>query len=97
MQAQRVAKTNWITGLQLAYESLATQTSIIGGSDLGRFISFQQGRSTFTYEYITLHPFLGHRFGNRQVSLDLTAGLDVSFNLRTWEKGRAQPRRMSYT
>ncbi|UHG92984.1 hypothetical protein [Spirosoma oryzicola] len=88
MQAQHVSKKNMIAGLQLAYESLATKTKIIGGSDLGQFIAFQQGSSRFTYEYINLHPFVGQRFGNRQTSLDLTAGLDAAISLANWEKGK---------
>lgn len=89
MQAQHVAKTNFISGLQLGYESMATRTSIIGGSDRGNFIPFQEGHSTFTYEYITAHPFVGQRFGNRLLSIDLTAGLDAAIGLYNWEKGRA--------
>ena len=88
MQAQHVSKNNFIKGFQLAYESLATKTTIVGGSDFGRFIPFQEGQSVFTYDYINLHPFVGQRFGNRQLSLDITIGLDAAMGLYNWEKGK---------
>ena len=89
MQAQHVARKNFISGLQLSYESMATRTKIVSGSDQGNFIPFQKGNATFTYEYINVHPFLGQRFGNRNLSVDVTVGLDAAIGLYNWENGRA--------
>ena len=89
VQAQHLIKGRFIYGMQVSYESLATQTQITEGYASGVAIPFVDGHSTIRHQYVNLHPLLGYRWGRQAWQLDLSIGLDLAFGSSATEKGEA--------
>lgn len=49
-----------------------------------------KGSSYLNTSFINLHPHVGHRFALKDMSLDVTGGLDIGYILKAQEKGSAK-------
>jgi hypothetical protein len=88
LQGQWVTKQNHVFGLGIAYEHLATKStvdSVYGDLPHG---SPASGTVTLTNTYFTVSPFLGHRFSAGPVSFDALVGIDFAFNLNAREEAK---------
>lgn len=89
-QVQRVTAKGSVWGLQTGYEVLRSRARIHNVFDQHDFGSSSTGYTSLFNHGITAHPFFGHRFAVKSTHLDLTAGPEVSFLLRSHEKGEAK-------
>ena len=91
-QIQRVSRGNFIAGIGVGYENLRSKTTITGvnGYDkTGTFQDIASGQTYLSNNQINAFPYLGYRVGIRQVSVDLTGGLDIGYLLNSKESGKA--------
>ncbi len=87
-QVNRITKSRFTFGIQAGYESLASRTTdilSIYGVDNALIVK-TAGYATLRNQCVNLHPFVGKRFGNERISLDLTAGTDLGFVLSSHER-----------
>lgn len=91
LQVQRVTKTKSIYGAGISFETLRSKVAIDTVTQNG-FIYWQysaDGKTTLRNTFLTLNPFVGHRFSYRKISFDVLAGLDIAFCLSSKETGSA--------
>jgi hypothetical protein len=80
VQAQRVSFKRNIYGLGISYETLASKVHIdtAAGGDIIYFQHWATGKTTLENSFITLNPFIGHRYHYHQIAFDILAGMDIS-------------------
>lgn len=83
-----VANNHLILGIDLGYEVLRSKVSIIGVSSSSTMLN-AQGSSYLNTSFINLHPNLGYRFQMKDISFDVTGGLDIGYIIKAQEKGQA--------
>jgi hypothetical protein len=91
-QIQRVSRSNFIAGVSIGYENLRSKTTIDGinkPDNSGSFREVASGQTYLSNNQLTAFPYLGYRVGIRQVSVDLTGGLDIGYLLSSTENGKA--------
>ncbi|MEO7048522.1 MAG: hypothetical protein ABI091_24700, partial [Ferruginibacter sp.] len=91
-QGQRLTKRKNIYGLGISFESLTSRVNIykVGVSGLPPFLEDSAiGKTKLKTTFVTLNPFIGHRFLYHKMGIDLLAGSDISFCLNSKEKGNA--------
>lgn len=91
LQGQRITKTKNIYGLGISFETLTSKVNIDTATQNG-FIYWQysaNGETTLRNTFVTLNPFVGHRFSYRKISFDVLAGFDLAFSLQSKETGNA--------
>lgn len=85
IQAQYVAKSGFITGLQVAYENLRSDEHIVSMDAQGPTI----GQFYFQSDYVNLNPYLGYRFSIRFIKIDLMPGMDIAVDGKAHGYGNA--------
>lgn len=92
-QIQRVSRGNFIAGVGIGYENLKSKTTITSvngyNSQTGTYQDAASGQTYLSSNQLNAFPYVGYRVGHRQVSVDLTAGLDISYLLSSTEIGKA--------
>lgn len=91
VQGQRVTKNNNIYGLGIGFETLTSKVNIDTITQNG-IIYYQypaDGKATLKNSFLTLNPFVGHQFSFRKIKVDLLAGVDGAFCLKSKDAGRA--------
>jgi hypothetical protein len=91
-QVQRVTNNATIYGAGLSFERLSSRIEIDTFSVHG-FIYTEQpaaGKTYLTNSFLTLNPYLGHRYTYRNISFDFVAGIDLAFCLKSKEEGSAR-------
>ncbi|MEJ8756769.1 outer membrane beta-barrel protein [Pontibacter sp. H259] len=88
LQLQRVTNYNLLLGMQLGTEQLRSEVGI------NRITGFRQtaeatGEATLKLNAITAQPYFGWRLTTKLVDLDLTAGVDASYIIKSKYKGEA--------
>lgn len=88
-QAQRVTRQHMLFGVQAGYEVLQSRarvTDVIYGDIIE---SASAGHVTLKNQFLNAYPFYGHRFGRQVLTLDIAAGPEFGFGLKSTIKGRA--------
>lgn len=98
LQGQRISRRKNIYGLGVDFETLKSKVGIdtVNGGD---FIYFQygaNGKTVLKNTFITLNPFVGHRYSYHKISFDLLAGVDLAFCLKSKEAGKAATNNKDY-
>ncbi len=91
LQVQRVTKTKNIYGAGISFETLTSKVAIDTVTQNG-FIYWQysaDGKTSLRNTFVTLNPFVGHRFSYRKISFDVLTGFDIAFCLTSKETGNA--------
>jgi hypothetical protein len=92
-QVQRFTKGRLVFGLGAGYERMQNNMEIdrIYGNygPNGNMPVAAKGRSTVTYQFFNVNPFIGYRFALDCLQLELTAGADIATPLKAHEKGEA--------
>jgi hypothetical protein len=101
IQAQYIAKSGFITGLQAGYEVLRSEVDIntyyplvfnVYTDVTGPFASPQipvKGQSVLQNQNININPYIGYRWQTNTINIDLMPGIDLGFNIRSYDKGKA--------
>jgi len=91
LQGQQITTAKNIYGVGISFESLTSEVNIDTLTQNGFFYweSSAQGETTLKNTFVTLNPFIGHRYLYRKMSFDLLAGVDLAFCLQSKEKGKA--------
>lgn len=92
-QIQRVSRRNFIAGISVGYENLRSKTTLnaVNGynKQTGTYQDVASGQTYLSNNQLNAFPYVGYRIGLQQVSVDLTAGLDVGYLLSSKEIGKA--------
>jgi hypothetical protein len=91
-QGQRLSKRKNIYGLGISFEELTSKVNIdkVGISGDPAFLQYAaSGETKLENRFITLNPFVGHRYSSYKIKFDLLAGFDLSFCLKSKEYGSA--------
>lgn len=98
LQAQRITSSKNIYGVGAGFELLNSKVNIdtINGGDLIYFQEAAAGKTILRNSFMTIHPFIGHRYRYHNSSFDLTAGLDVAFCLKSRELGQVTTNNKDY-
>lgn len=91
LQGQRVTKTKNIYGAGISFETLTSKVAIDTVTQNG-IIYWQysaDGKTSLKNTFVTLNPFVGHRFSYHKISFDVLAGFDIAFCLKSKETGNA--------
>ncbi len=92
-QIQHITRSGFIYGVQAGYESLTSRVGITTITYAEIFPIIPQptaGWATLRNQYVNVQPFVGKRFGNQHVSLDVTAGADLAGGLSSHEQSESQ-------
>ncbi|WP_184546326.1 hypothetical protein [Mucilaginibacter sp. FT3.2] len=99
IQAQVVAKSGFIFGLQGGYEILRSQVTINKYTPLVYYYGLQnqlaytdpsfpvKGHTNLQNQTINLNPYIGYRMQLHKVKLDILPGMDIGIMLNTKDKG----------
>jgi hypothetical protein len=102
-QAQHVAASGFIFGLQAGYDVLRSKVDItsvytsnsgvifynINGGQADENNPPTKGQAYLQSGDINLNPYVGYRFRIKNVKIDLLPGIDMGFNVNTHEYGKA--------
>lgn len=97
-QGQRVTKIKNIYGVGISFEKLSSKVHIDTVTQNG-FIYWQysaDGKTSLKSTFVTLNPYVGHRYFYRKIRFDLLAGVDLAFCLNSKEMGSATASNESY-
>jgi hypothetical protein len=91
LQEQRVTKNKIIYGLGFSFENLTNKVNIDTVTQNGFFYEqySANGMTRLKNTFVTLHPFVGHRYTYHKIYFDLLAGFDIAFCLQSKETGMA--------
>jgi hypothetical protein len=98
IQAQYVSKSGFITGLRAGYEVLRSKVDIdeynpilitIFTENPGGFQIPVKGQTFLQDQEININPYIGYRLDIKKIKVDIMPGLDVGFNVNSYEKGSA--------
>ena len=91
-QGQRLSKRKNIYGLGISFEELISKVNVDSILISGNYAEIQypaSGETKLKNTFVTLNPFAGHRYAYRKITIDLLAGFDVAFCLKSEEDGSA--------
>jgi hypothetical protein len=89
LQIQKISKGMNIYGIGLGFENLKSQVHIDTYIESG-FVYYKyaaNGKTILKNTFITVNPFMGHRFSFRKTSFDMLAGIDLAYCLKSTEFG----------
>jgi hypothetical protein len=92
LNLKRVAKSNFIYGIDFGYETLRSKVSIHSVNGFIGTSTFEKNASGQTFlniNSLNLNPSAGYRFNINKFPLDLVGGFDVSYILNVKENGDA--------
>ena len=91
LQGQNLTKRKNIYGSGISFEILTSKVNIdtVAGGDPAYLQYPATGKTTLKNTFITLNPFVGHRYINGKITFDLLTGIDLSFCLKSREAGTA--------
>ncbi|HUZ59521.1 MAG TPA: hypothetical protein VMU83_12140 [Hanamia sp.] len=92
LQGQRLSKRKNIYGLEISFEELTSKVNIDRILISGDFAEIQypaSGETKLKNTFITLNPFVGHRYSYHKITIDLLAGFDLAFCMKSKEDGNA--------
>jgi len=98
LQGQRVTKTRNIYGIGISFESLISKVNIDTVTQNGFLYSqfSAKGKTTLKNNFVTINPFVGHRYLYGKIWFDLLAGFDLGFCLKSKEVGYATTNNKDY-
>jgi hypothetical protein len=85
IQTQYAAKSGFIAGLQVAYESLKSNQNLVNPDTQSPTI----GHFYFQSNYVTLSPYAGYRFKTPFIKIDVMPGLDFAMDGKAHGYGNA--------
>ncbi|HEY5462022.1 MAG TPA: hypothetical protein VIJ95_02085 [Hanamia sp.] len=91
-QGQRLSKRKNIYGLGISFEELTSKVNIdriLISGDPADLQYPANGETKLKNTFITLNPFVGHRYAYHKITIDLLAGFDLAFCLKSKEDGSA--------
>jgi len=100
VQAQYISKSGFIAGLQAGYEVLRSKVDI-SDYDPITFILFTgintpaalqipvKGQTFLQDQDIDINPYVGYRLSLKKIKIDIMPGVDVGFNVDSYDKGSA--------
>jgi hypothetical protein len=102
VQAQFVSKNGFIFGLQAGYELLRSQVEITDYEPAYFYLFPGPTSSTNTNPYqvavkgqtflqdqdININPYVGYRLQIKKIKIDLMPGIDLGFNVNSYDKGK---------
>ena len=91
LEKQRITRQNNIYGIGISYEVLTSKVNINKVIENG-YIYYQYpatGKTTLKNTFVTINPFVGHRYSYHNMTLDLLIGIDLAFILKSTEQGNA--------
>jgi hypothetical protein len=102
-QAAFVSKNGFIIGLQAGYEVLKSKEAINGVYPYYNYYAPDfytiatansspvpaRGQAFTINRDITLNPYIGYRLHARNIKIDLMPGVDISYNVNSYNKGKA--------
>ena len=89
-QGQRLTKRKNIYGLGISFEKLTSKVNIdriLISGDPADFQYPASGETKLKNIFITLNPFVGHRYAYHKIAIDLLAGFDLAFCMKSKEDG----------
>jgi hypothetical protein len=100
IQGQYVSKCGFITGLQAGYEVLRSKVDINGYYPSTIYLfnsnyiaqSYQipvKGQSFLQNQDININPYIGYRLQTKKIKIDMMPGIDLGFNVSSYDKGKA--------
>jgi len=98
LQGQYITGRKNIYGLGLSFETLTSKVNIDTVTENG-FTYWRypaSGKTILRNTFVTLNPFIGHKYSYRKMSFDLLAGLDLSFCLKSKEEGKVSTNNKDY-
>jgi len=98
LQVQRVTKTKNVYGIGISFETLTSKVNIDTVTQNG-YIYWKysaDGKTALKNTFVTLNPYVGHRYFYRKMSFDILAGFDLAFCLNSKETGNATASNKSY-
>jgi len=98
LQGQQISTRKNIRGLGIGFGALKSKVGIdtVNGGDIVYFQHAANGRTVLKNTFITLNPFVGHRYSYRRMNFDLLAGVDLAFCLKSKEVGQATTNNKEY-
>ncbi len=97
IQAQYVSKSGFIAGVQGGYDVLRSIVDI--NSVYPQFALFgpaespppppAKGQTALQTQNFNINPYLGYRLDLKKIKIDIMPGVDVSFNVNSYDKGSA--------
>ena len=98
LQGQRVTKNRNIYGIGISFETLTSKVNIDTITYNGFVYSLYsaKGETKLKNTFVTLNPFVGHRYLYRKMAFDLLAGFDLAFCLKSKEAGKATTNNKDY-
>ena len=91
-QVQHVANGGFIAGIGLGYEILRSKLTVDAVNTFDGRSTVQldaTGRSNLSNHFINGFPYVGYRIVANPVTMDLTAGVDAGYILKSYESGQA--------
>ena len=98
LQGQRITKNKSIYGLGIGFEILTSKVNIDTVTENG-VVYWEypaNGKTTLKNTFITLNPFVGHRYSYGKMTFDLLVGFDLAFCLKSKELGNASTNNKVY-
>jgi hypothetical protein len=101
LQAQHVSKGGFITGVQAGYDVLRSNeniTYVYPGYAYVLQATFDyitenailvKGKTHLQNESVNLSPYIGYRLKGKKINVDFMPGIDVAFNVSSYDKGKA--------
>ncbi|CAN5517205.1 hypothetical protein BH09BAC6_BH09BAC6_30310 [soil metagenome] len=102
VRAQYVGKSGFIAGLQTGYEILRSKVDITRVYPLminlyyGPAVNYaaavpyaSKGEVFLQNSNINMNPYIGYRIKTKTVKIDLLPGIDLGFNIKSYDKGKA--------
>jgi hypothetical protein len=99
VQAQYVSKSGFIAGIQTSYEVLRSNMAINSYYPTSIPVLFYnistgpttpvKGQTFLQDQNIDLNPYIGYRLLIRKIKLDMMPGIDLGFNINSYDKGKA--------
>jgi hypothetical protein len=99
IQAQYVSKSGFVTGLQASYEILRSKVNInyyypltftlFGPNSIANTATPVKGQTFLQDQDIDLNPYIGYRLLVGEIKLDIMPGIDLGFDMNSYDKGKA--------
>lgn len=92
-QIQRVSSRSFIFGIGLGYENLRSSVrvdQVIFTQNIAPISEAATGKIILSNQFLNVSPYLGYRIKINEISLDLTAGMDVGYLMNSREEGKAK-------
>jgi hypothetical protein len=98
IQGQYVSKCGFITGLQAGYEVLRSKVDInsyipsyfyLFFTNYGTYQIPAKGQTFLQNQDININPYVGYRLKIKNIKIDMMPGVDLGFNISSYDKGKA--------